>query len=203
MKFLRYIEGLSWLAGVGLMGFFLSQLALGEVQRSSDVAAFKSAYTLAQPDLGLWSAERVAAWEKASAEVTPEVAAILNIPDLSLEVPVYLGAGDDNMDLGAGLISGTAAPGEVGNMGIAGHRDGYFRALKDIQVGQVMSVMSDQDLQQYRVSEILIVDPLDVEVLDPTDHQSLTLVTCYPFYFVGSAPQRFVVKADRVNVSNP
>ena len=71
------------------------------------------------------------------------------------------------MDLGAGLIAGTARPGEVGNMGIAGHRDGYFRALKDIQPGQTLSVTTPEGQQNYKVKNILIVDPIDVEVLDP------------------------------------
>ncbi len=198
MKILRILEAGSWLLGLGLTGFFLSQLALGEVQRSSDIASFKDAYTYTEPDLALWSSERIDAWKHARANVSEDITALLSIPELALEVPMYNDSSDLSMDLGAGLILGTAAPGEAGNMGIAGHRDGYFRALKDIQIGQELSVTTPEGHQRYRVSNILIVDPIDVEVLDPTPHQSLTLVTCYPFYFVGAAPQRFIVKADLI-----
>jgi sortase A len=199
MAFVKWIERLSWALGLALMGFFLSQLALGEAQRSTDLAVFEAQMATAAPDMSLWSPERIDAWQEARESAGEHLAAILEIPELQLEVPVYREATDGNMDRGAGLIVGTAVPGEIGNMGIAGHRDGYFRVLKDIEVGNLMSVKTSSGLQQYRVNEILIVDPIDVEVLDPTQHQSLTLVTCYPFYFVGSAPQRFVVKADLMN----
>ncbi len=199
MRIIPWIEGLSWVLGLGLMGFFLSQLALGEAQRSDDLAVFEASLATPEPDTSLWSAERIEAWRQARGIASAHLAAVLKIPKLELEVPVYREATDGNMDVGAGLIAGTAAPGEIGNMGIAGHRDGYFRVLKDIEVGNLLSVQTTSGLQQYRVNEILIVDPLDVEVLDPTPHQSLTLVTCYPFYFVGSAPQRFVVKAELMN----
>lgn len=79
-------------------------------------------------------------------------------------------------------------------MGIAGHRDGFFRVLKDISVGDFIDIESLAGSRRYRVLETLIVDPADVYVLDPTQEPSVTLVTCYPFYFVGHAPQRFIVR---------
>ena len=82
-----------------------------------------------------------------------------------------------------------------GNLGIAGHRDGYFRVLKDIQFGDEMTVTTPQGTQTYVVEQLMIVDPSAVEVLYPTSKPSITLVTCYPFYFVGHAPERFIVRA--------
>jgi LPXTG-site transpeptidase (sortase) family protein len=102
------------------------------------------------------------------------------------------------LDRGLGHIRHPALPGADGNSGIAGHRDGFFRGLKDIQPGDTIEVDTLDRKDIYRVERTWIVDPSDVSVLDPTAAPSLTLVTCYPFYFVGSAPQRFIVRAVRV-----
>ena len=119
-------------------------------------------------------------------------------PKLRLEVAVLPGTDDATLDRGLGHIEETALPGAEGNSGIAGHRDGFFRGLKDIQPGDTIEVDTLTRKEIYRVERTWIVDPTDVTVLDPTPSASLTLVTCYPFYFVGSAPQRFIVRAVRV-----
>ena len=79
-------------------------------------------------------------------------------------------------------------------MGLAGHRDGFFRVLKDVKIGDMIHVQSLDATTRYRISEIKIVEPTDVYVLDPTQSATVTLVTCYPFYFIGEAPQRYIVK---------
>ena len=99
------------------------------------------------------------------------------------------------MNRGVGLIEGTASLNEVGNVGIAGHRDGFFRVLKDVKIGDRLILQTPQRLRRYQVTQTLIVDPDHVEVLDPTEDHVVTLVTCYPFYYVGPAPRRFIVKA--------
>jgi sortase A len=86
-------------------------------------------------------------------------------------------------------------PGDAGNVGIAGHRDGFFRGLKDISVGDEIDLIMTKEKTTYVVDQIEIVSPADVHVLEPRSTSSLTLVTCYPFYFVGDAPQRFIVHA--------
>jgi sortase A len=192
---LRLAEVASWLLGVLLCGFFLAQVVQGEVKRSQDIERFELAWSGDIPDTSLWAPERIAAWQESRVAGTADVVAVLKMPKLELEVPVYTGASDLNMDRGAGLIAGTARPGEVGNIGIAGHRDGYFRVLKDASPGDTLTLMTAAGERHYRVDEILIVDPLDVEVLDPSDDQRITLVTCYPFYFVGHAPRRYIVRA--------
>jgi len=124
--------------------------------------------------------------------------AVLRIPRLRLEVAVLPGTDDATLDRGLGHIDDTALPGADGNSGIAGHRDGFFRGLKDILPGDTIEIDTLDRKQVYRVERAWIVEPSDVSVLDPTPSASLTLVTCYPFYFVGSAPQRFIVRAVRV-----
>jgi sortase A len=128
--------------------------------------------------------------------------AVLRIPKLHLEVPVFDGTDDLTLNIGAGRIIGTARLGQIGNIGIAGHRDGFFRGLKDIGPGDTMELELPDRTEHYAVSTIEITDPDDVSVLRPTPNASLTLVTCYPFYFVGSAPQRYIVHAS-VSESKP
>ena len=112
---------------------------------------------------------------------------------------VLPGTDDATLDRGLGHIEDTALPGGVGNAGIAGHRDGFFRGLKDILPGDTIELDTLDRKEIYRVERTWIVDPSDVSVLDPTPAAAITLVTCYPFYFVGSAPQRFIVRAVRVD----
>ena len=128
--------------------------------------------------------------------------AVLTIPKIGIEVPVFAGTDDLTLNRGAGMIAGTASPGKTGNMGIAGHRDGFFRRLKDIRVGDHIELFAGHDKFVYAVEDITIVDPSDVTVLSPRPRTSLTLVTCYPFYFVGDAPQRYIVHASLVDTES-
>jgi sortase A len=150
------------------------------------------------PDQSLWSRHRVNAWREAISDAAPAPLAVLRIPKIRLEVAVLPGTGDRTLDRGVGHIEDTALPGTDGNAGIAGHRDGFFRGLKDITTGDAIELETLQGKDVYRVERTWVVNPEDVSVLDPTSTQALTLVTCYPFYFIGSAPQRFIVRAVRV-----
>ena len=143
----------------------------------------------------LWSPARVKAYKAARQRDTPPALAILRIPRLKLEVPVYDGTADAVLDLAAGRIEDTALPGTTGNVGIAAHRDGFFRVLKDIKEGDSLLLDTPTSTEHYRVEWIRITTPDDVSVIDPTPGRAVTLVGCYPFYYVGSAPQRFIVRA--------
>lgn len=121
--------------------------------------------------------------------------ALLRIDRVALEVPVYMDISERNLNRGAGLIDGTGLPDSNGNIGIAAHRDRYFRALADVAVGDVLELETLRAIREYRITEISIVMPTDLWPLDETDEPAVTLVTCYPFYFVGSAPQRYIVRA--------
>ena len=146
-------------------------------------------------DMTLWSAIRVKTYKAALKQPTPPTLAILRIPRLELEVPVYDGTTDAVLDLAAGRIEYTALPGTVGNVGIAAHRDGFFRILKDIKEGDVLELDTPVALERYRVEWIRITTPDDVSVIDPTPGPAVTLVGCYPFYYTGPAPKRFIVRA--------
>ena len=121
----------------------------------------------------------------------------LDIPRLGLSVAVLQGTGSRMLRLGTGHIEGTPLPGEAGNSGIAGHRDTFFRGLKDIQKNDEIQFQTANGLARYAVDWVKIVAPDDLSVLAPSIGSSLTLVTCYPFYFVGPAPKRFVVRASK------
>ena len=204
---MRKLENLLWFVGVVSLGIFATHFITEEIKRSNDLAAFKAVIATtapnelpadrinAMPAQTLWSEGRIAAFTESLSKPTSDVLGILEIPRLSLEVPVYDGASDLHMDRGAARIDGTAMPGEPGNLGVAGHRDGYFRVLKDIELGDEITITTAAGPESYVVSELRIVDPTAVEVLDHTEQQSVTLVTCYPFYFVGHAPERFIVRA--------
>jgi sortase A len=146
-------------------------------------------------DMSLWSAVRVKKYKVALQQETPPTLAILRIDRLMLEVPVYDGTTDAVLDLAAGRIEYTALPGTPGNVGIAAHRDGFFRVLKDIKEGDALVLDTPVATEQYRVEWIRITTPDDVSVIDPTPGPAVTLVGCYPFYHVGSAPKRFIVRA--------
>jgi sortase A len=146
-------------------------------------------------DTSLWSEFRVKGYLESLASKTDAPPAVLRIPKLHLEVPIFDGTDELTLNRGAGRIIGTARLGELGNTGIAGHRDGFFRGLKDIGPGDTLELLLPHRTDRYVVTNILITDPDDVSVLQPSSIASLTLVTCYPFYFVGSAPRRYIVQA--------
>jgi len=121
--------------------------------------------------------------------------AIVRIPAIHLAAPLLEGTDELTLNHALGRIPGTARLGEHGNIGIAGHRDGLLRGLKDIHIGDVIQLAGREHTDTYVVEQTKIVDPRQVDVLKPRPLPSLTLVTCYPFYFLGSAPKRFVVTA--------
>ena len=148
-----------------------------------------------KPEFGLWNPKRIAAYnESLRIQMAPPMA-VLSIDKLQLRVPVFDGTDELVLNRGAGHIAGTPRPGEEGNIGIAGHRDGFFRSLKDIAVGDRVDMTTLDSRFAFTVDDIEIVNPDDVYVLQPRPQTSLTLVTCYPFYFVGNAPQRYIVHA--------
>jgi sortase A len=124
----------------------------------------------------------------------------IEIPRLGVKVAILQGTTSQTLRLGVGHIDGTALPGETGNIGIAGHRDTYFRALKDIRTDDVIQIQTATGLSSYKVDSVQIVTPHDTGVLAPSAGSAITLVTCYPFYFVGAAPDRFVVHARRTEL---
>jgi len=121
----------------------------------------------------------------------------IEISAIGLEVMILEGIEDETLRRAVGHIPGTALPGQLGNVAIAGHRDTFFRPLRSIRQDDEITLTTLNGTYRYRVDSTRIVEPEDVGVLDDSDDAVLTLVTCYPFNFVGSAPQRFIVRAHR------
>jgi sortase A len=151
-----------------------------------------------------FQAEKTAAFETAArARIAPArvqaggIVGMLDVPRLKLSTPVIEGDDDRTLQRAVGHLPDTPLPWEAGNSAIAGHRDGLFRPLKDVRVGDEIRFRTTREQIRYRVTKTSIVNPDDVSVLEPRPRTTLTLITCYPFYYVGSAPQRFVVHAER------
>ena len=193
--------------GLALLAIFLafrihsviaSHAALREFAALSRQVSEGAVAPLAEPsgvDFGLWSEKRITAYKQSGAIRGDGPIAVLTIRKLSLEVPVFDGTDELVLNRGAGRIIGTARPGQHGNIGIAGHRDGFFRGLKDLRIGDRIELATLKSKSIYAVDKIDIVVPEDVSVLQPKEHPALTLVTCYPFYFLGHAPKRYIVQA--------
>jgi LPXTG-site transpeptidase (sortase) family protein len=200
----------SYLAGVALTGFFVVQLAQGEVERQVAISSFEQQLPAqpdaadgaavafeetGEPDTSLWAPGRVADYKASLSQELPPVLGVLEVPTVGLKVPVYQTSSELVMDRAAGVIDGMAYPHEGGNIGISGHRDGYFRVLKDIEVGDPIVLQTLEGEKRFRIDATHIVEKTDTRLLKDTRDQTVTLVTCYPFYFVGHAPQRFIVTA--------
>ena len=188
-------------AAVRIHGFLLSRVALrrfAAVQQSASAnprSDHAEQLTAAPPDFAMWSGKRIKEYQESLAMQFSPAVAILRVPKIHLEVPVLEGTDDLTLNRGVGRILGTARLGETGNVGIAGHRDGFFRGLKEVSTGDSIDLVTPRGVEKYMIDRVFIVNPSDTSVLQPRMGSSLTLVTCYPFYFVGSAPQRYIVQA--------
>ncbi len=122
----------------------------------------------------------------------------LEIPRLHVNAMVREGADESTLRRAVGHIPGTALPGAIGNVALAGHRDTFFRELRDIRKNDSIDLKTEDGTYRYEVKSTKIVSPRDVDVLAASGGETLTLVTCYPFYYIGSAPKRFIVRATQV-----
>jgi sortase A len=190
-KWTTRTELLLLMAGVLCVGY----CALVEVQaraskRSGDVIEVSEEAERVGP------ATRVAF---AAGERTPtrdgSVMGRLEIPQIGISVPILSNYSDDSLRRGVGHIPKTAMPGGLGTMGLAGHRDMYLRPLRNIKSKMDIRVIDKTGVYHYLVDSTEVVSPEQVDVLDTTSRPELTLITCYPFYYVGTAPKRFIVHA--------
>ena len=197
-----FIERACWLLGGLLILLCVGAMWDASHGRRAAIEQFhRSVATISPPidsalPIGthLWSAARVSEYRRALALTAAPPVAVLRIQRVALEVPVFVDSRDLHLNRGAGLIAGMQPPGVGGNLGIAGHRDGFFRVLKDVRVRDQIEVQTRERLFIYRIVAIDVVGANDTSVLADTSDPTITLVTCYPFYFVGHAPQRFIVR---------
>ena len=193
----RHVGRWMMLAGalcLGFVAFAYLDSALASQAAIDEFADPLDAEDSTPPDQTLWSERAKVAYAAVLGQAFEPVG-LLKVPRLDLAVPVFMGTEPLTLNRGAGVIKGTAAPGETGNIAISGHRDSFFRALKNIAIGDLIELRSKLGTQTYRVTNLSIVDPLDVGPIKPSTSPMLTIITCHPFYYVGSAPDRFVVRA--------
>jgi sortase A len=213
MRIVSRIEQLLFICGWVLVGICVAAYTHREVMSRVELKRFENLRTEKRVetletfslksgfkfDFGLWSKRRIAQYEESLTQHFDPPLAVLRISKVHLAVPVFEGTDDLTLNRGVGHIVGTVRPGEKGNAGIAGHRDGFFRVLKDVAPGDVLDLVTPARTDRYTVDKIEIVRPDNVSVLQPRPMRSLTLVTCYPFYFIGSAPERYIVHASAPN----
>jgi sortase A len=174
-------------------------------------AACLGMYAYESVEARRFQSEQTAAFERAArAEIAPArmraggLVGMLDVPRLKLSTPVIEGDDDRTLKRAVGHLPDTPMPWEAGNAAMAGHRDGLFRPLKDVKVGDEIRFRTTRDEIRYRVTATSIVMPDDLSVLAPRPSgASLTLITCYPFSYVGSAPKRFIVHAERLASPTP
>lgn len=191
----RWLERALLVVGIACLGYY------GYVSAES---ALYQAYETRELDAILASAPPAPAPPPGSSTAVPparkvfktgEAVGRIEIPRLGVSAVVRAGSDARTLRLAVGHIPGTALPGESGNVGLAAHRDTFFRRLGDIRDDDEVRIVTPEGTFSYRVTNTQVVNPKDVWVLDPTDAPVLTLVTCYPFTYVGSAPRRFIVRA--------
>ena len=168
-----------WIAGVLSIGYW-AQLSVKA--RVSQVR-------------GAWELERPRPETTSPIPSSGDVVGRLEIPRLKLSTVVFEGADEDVLQRGAGHLPGSAQPGDRGNTVLAAHRDTSFRPLRDIRIGDLVKLHTRSKESVYIVESSRVVEPDEVEVLKPTPGPALTLITCYPFRYIGPAPERFVVRA--------
>lgn len=183
-------------AGGLLLAAFVVPTVYGRAMSHLAVAEFRAE----SGSHRLWDSARIRAYQQTLKLEMPTPEAILRVPKVGIEVPVYEGTSDVVLNRGVGHVTGTALPeasNAAGNIVITGHRDGFFRGLKDLAVGDRIELQraGSGGSETYVVSAIHVVLPDDVSVLNETTKATVTLITCYPFYYVGAAPQRYIVQA--------
>lgn len=206
-----WIELVCWLVGIGLIVLFFAARVSGDWQHDRALVGFSEARAAAKtrpevPAMPAFDPRADEGVEPLAPNGAPDPPAdssdsltlpiaVLRIPSIQLEVPVFADTSERNLNRGAGWVEGTAPPHDIGNMAIAAHRDRHFRPLKDVAVGDLVVLQSLTGERSYRVTELSIVEPENVSSLAATEDAAVTLITCYPFHFIGNAPQRFIVRA--------
>ena len=217
-RLLRRIEIALWVVGIGLLGVAVaSSFDRWNYQAQQERALFQSApapLPAREPERGPEAVagradsppappRQTAAVKAAASGRTPKsdptALGRIEIPRLGVRAMVKEGGDEKTLARAVGLIPGSARPGEEGNMVLAGHRDTFFRRLEHIETNDTIRLVLPSETYEYRVRSVRIVEPEETSVLASRGVEEVTLVTCYPFTFVGPAPDRFIVTAARVN----
>ena len=188
---LRWLEYALLIAGLVAVDYYIWINVESAVYQAYESWKFDHSRNNPEPSAGNTPAPR-------SGRHADDLIGRLEIPRLEIKAIIREGDDDATLRHAVGHISSTAAPGEVGNVALAAHRDTFFRPLRNIRKNDRIIVSTLDGTYEYLVQTTKIVSPSDVSVLKASAAKELTLVTCYPFYYVGSAPRRFVVHATQV-----
>ena len=197
-SYLKWAERLLVAAGVVMLTAWVLLSIDARVAQHAARQSLETAFHHQMPAHPRETDETPAATVEAPAVLRGSAVAALSIPRIQLSAVVLQGSDVRTLHRGPGHLENTALPGEAGNAVIAGHRDSFFRPLRNIRLGDDIFVDTVEGRFQYRVMSLRVVKPSDLSVLEPTDEATLTLITCYPFWVLGDAPDRFIVRAARV-----
>ncbi len=198
MRWLRRAEIALWVIGISLLGGAFAAIAHTRDYQARQGRAFSDMERRASASPygpGSPPVSASAGLPTPGPDADPLVLGRIEIPRIGVSAIVREGDDDTTLTVAVGHVPGTARPGERGNMALAGHRDSFFRALRHIQVADVIHVRTPSRGYEYRVDSTEVVGAEETRVLDPTGEAVLTLVTCYPFGYLGHAPNRFIVHA--------
>lgn len=183
---LRWVSYFFLLGGLLALGYVSYVIADAQAYQAVELRKFSHHAPLTEPHL----------------VTIGETVGQIEIPRLALSAAILHGDSSEVLRRGVGHLPETPFPGEWGNVGLAGHRDTFFRTLRQIRPGDVITLRTFHGQFEYRVESTRIVSPASVEVLGPSDKRELTLVTCFPFTYVGAAPNRFIVRAVQVSANS-
>lgn len=197
---LRKVSLLLMVIGVFIIGFAGYQIIDSNMSQKSGLAAAKDLIGLTNDDNnqgndGESNAERK---YKDKSEFKPgkgDVSGVLSIPSLEAELPIFEGTHEDELSQGVGHYDGTAYPLDEDQIVLSGHRDTVFRRMGELEIGDIMTMNLEYGDFDYEIVDMYIVDADDRTVIVPHDEEILTVTTCYPFSFVGSAPDRYIIDA--------
>jgi sortase A len=191
---LRWSRNIFLVAGVLLLGYCGYVLLDAKLYQADQARHFEQEIKDFRPAATGKPGVREMSFHPAAAGVLGEI----EIARIGVAAMIMEGVDNRTLRRAVGHVPGTPLPGEIGNVGIAGHRDTFFRALRNVRQGDEITLKTLDGSYRYRVSSTQVVEPEDTQVLDHSADDILTLVTCYPFYFVGPAPKRFIVRAQRI-----
>jgi sortase A len=191
-------ERVLWLVGLTLIGWCAAVWVGARVYQERQSRAFEEmrrAAPAASPSAGVEGRTLAPATAPSRPSADPLLIGRIEIPRLGVSAMVREGDDEGTLKVAVGHIPGTALPDQTGNVALAGHRDSFFRPLRNIRLYDTIRVTTASATHEYRVESTEIVWPEDVRVLEPTAGPVLTLVTCFPFDYTGHAPRRFIVRA--------
>jgi sortase A len=192
---LRRCRNAFLVAGVLILGYCGFVLLDANVYQARETRQFQQQVRDFKPGIAGGGRVRPASYRSSVGEPLGEI----ELTRIGVTAIILEGTSDRILRRAVGHIPGTALPGRPGNVAIAGHRDTFFRALRNVREDDEITVSTLEGSYRYRVDSIKVVGPEDIQVLDNSGGDILTLVTCYPFYFVGPAPRRFIVRAQKIS----